>query len=352
MNVQSFWRLSKAVLLLAAVQCLLAPFVLPKPMRGYNDQLVEDAQRANATAAATVPQSASLSSPQKCAQCILHKQQVADYCKDSIYKPGTCCLKAAVADAEQCQSSQLWYFARGYDGDLWPRDWLRADGIVPDNKRVRLYTYIDDIEGRRNNTDEESDEVGDKKAKEEDEAMDAQERADQQDLAELLNRKPTQGIKKEEKKKVNLEALVAEDKVLCSSALNEMVSFYAQYELCQEAEQQLPVCGAKQAISASIQPQFLSSLHPTYAAKSASKMGKQFPTYTVCHYQIFNPSPNRTLYLNIYRETNLTDIGVYYERPEVNQEEVFDNLQLTENDEFPQNITHDEMEAARLDGKV
>lgn len=225
---------------------------------------------------------------------------------------------------------------------------------MPDNKRVRLYTYIDDIEGRRNNTDEDSDEVGDKKAKEEDEAMDAQERADQQDLAELLNRKPTQGLKTpvSQKKKVNLEALIAEDKVLCSSALNEMVSFYAQYELCQESEQQPPVCGPKQAYSASIQQQFLSSLHPTYPSKSAAKMGKQFPTYTVCHYQIFNPSPNRTLYLNIYRETNLTDIGVYYERSEINQQEIFDNLQLAENEEFPQNVTQEDMEAARLDGKI
>lgn len=81
-------------------------------------------------------------------------------------------------------------------------------------------------------------------------------------------------------------------------------------------------------------------------------MGKQFPTYTVCHYQIFNPSPNRTLYLNIYRETNLTDIGVYYERSEVNQQEIFDNVQLAEHGELAQNVTQEEMEAARQDGKI
>jgi len=208
---------------------------------------------------------------------------------------------------------------------------------VPDYKRVRLNTYFDDSEIRRNGTDEDSEDVGDRKAKEDDEALAAQERADQQDLAELLNRKPTQGPKTpvSQVKKVNLEALIAEEKALCSSALNDMVSFYAQYELCQESVLQAPVCGPKQAYSASVQQQFLSSLHPTYASNSSTKLGKQFPTYTVCHYQVFNPSPNRTLYLNIYRETNLTDIGVYFERSEVNQQEIADNLQLAENEEYP-----------------
>lgn len=56
----------------------------------------------------------------------------------------------------------MWYYGRGFNGDLWANDWLRqTDGIVSENKRVRLYTYIDDIEGRRYN-DEESDEVGEK----------------------------------------------------------------------------------------------------------------------------------------------------------------------------------------------
>lgn len=54
---------------------------------------------------------------------------------------------------------------------------------------MRLYTYIDDIEGRHYN-DEESDEVGEKKPEEKEEVIDAQEQKDKQELAELLSRKP------------------------------------------------------------------------------------------------------------------------------------------------------------------
>lgn len=56
--------MAKAVALLVAVQCLLAPFAQQKQiLKGYNDQLVEEQKRANATSAARAPQSTSLSSP-------------------------------------------------------------------------------------------------------------------------------------------------------------------------------------------------------------------------------------------------------------------------------------------------
>ena len=113
---------------------------------------------------------------------------------------------------------------------------MPPDGIVAEAKKVRLWTYEDDVEGRRNNTDEEQEEAVPEK-KEDLDIKEAQERADQAELAQLLSRKPSVAGKSATKKqKVNWDALVGEDQVLCGSALSEMVSPYSQYELCQEAD--------------------------------------------------------------------------------------------------------------------
>ena len=162
---------SKALLtIIIVIQFLLADYGTCGKILGYNDQLVENERIENATRAARAPQPMSLSSAQKCAQCILEKQSTADYCKYSIYKPGTCCLKSAVASAETCQSSQPFYFGRGYDGEFWSPTWLAADGeTTAEFKKVRLWTYQDDVEGRRNNPDEETEEAASEK-KEEDQS--------------------------------------------------------------------------------------------------------------------------------------------------------------------------------------
>lgn len=75
-----------------------------------------------------------------------------------------------------CQSSQNFYYGRGNDGEFWSPDWLKGDGIAVENKRVRLWTYQDDVEGRRNSSEEEMEEPAPEK-KEED-LSNASERAD------------------------------------------------------------------------------------------------------------------------------------------------------------------------------
>lgn len=39
-----------------------------------------------------------------------------------------------------------------------------------------------------------------------------------------------------------------------------------------------------------------------------------FSKYSMCMYEIYNPHPTHTLYLNVYRQTNNSEIGVYYEK--------------------------------------
>lgn len=40
-----------------------------------------------------------------------------------------------------------------------------------------------------------------------------------------------------------------------------------------------------------------------------------FTEYSHCVYEIFNPFPNQTLFLNIYRQTNDSDIGIFFNGP-------------------------------------
>ena len=44
------------------------------------------------------------------------------------------------------------------------------------------------------------------------------------------------------------------------------------------------------------------------------KKGGQFTKYSVCVYEIYNPYPQHTLYLNLYRLTNNSDVGIYYQK--------------------------------------
>ena len=38
-----------------------------------------------------------------------------------------------------------------------------------------------------------------------------------------------------------------------------------------------------------------------------------FSKYSMCMYEIFNPYPDHTLYVNVYRQTNHADVGMYFE---------------------------------------
>ena len=38
-----------------------------------------------------------------------------------------------------------------------------------------------------------------------------------------------------------------------------------------------------------------------------------FSKYSMCMYEVYNPYPKHTLYVNLYRQTNNSDIGIYFE---------------------------------------
>ena len=48
--------------------------------------------------------------------------------------------------------------------------------------------------------------------------------------------------------------------------------------------------------------------------KGDHSVGAQFSKYSMCMYEIFNPYPEHTLYINVYRQTNNSDIGIYFEK--------------------------------------
>ena len=50
--------------------------------------------------------------------------------------------------------------------------------------------------------------------------------------------------------------------------------------------------------------------------KNSKKKLVNFKKYSACVYEIFNPHPTHTLYLNLYRKTNNSDIGIYYQKSE------------------------------------
>lgn len=93
--------------------------------------------------------------------------------------------------------------------------------------------------------------------------------------------------------------------MLCSDTLRDSVSFYSQFELAPTFRE---VCGQRY-LNASLQEQYMRSqdLVGAYADATA------FRKYSMCMYEIFNPYPTHTLYVNLYRQTNNSDIGIYFE---------------------------------------
>ena len=104
-------------------------------------------------------------------------------------------------------------------------------------------------------------------------------------------------------------ALVHPEDVLCSDTLRDTISFYSQFELAPTFEE---VCGKKYMNSTMVE-QFFRSQDLSGDLADSDK----FTKYSMCMYEIINPWPTHTLYLNIYRQTNNTDIGIYFEKSEV-----------------------------------
>ena len=91
--------------------------------------------------------------------------------------------------------------------------------------------------------------------------------------------------------------------VLCSDALADSVSFYAQFELAPTFKE---TCG----------PRYLNATYKETFIRSQDLSGgpsSTFSKYSMCMYEVFNPYPGHTMYLNVYRKTNHSDIGVYYQ---------------------------------------
>ena len=93
--------------------------------------------------------------------------------------------------------------------------------------------------------------------------------------------------------------------VLCSDTLRDGVSFYAQFELAPTFRE---VCGQRY-INASLQEQYMRSRDLSDANADSAVFSK----YSMCMYEIINPHPKHTLYVNLYRQTNNSDIGIYFE---------------------------------------
>ena len=81
------------------------------------------------------------------------------------------------------------------------------------------------------------------------------------------------------------------------------MSFYAQFELAPTLKN---VCGERY-LNASMAEQYIHS-NDVRGNKKTS-----FGKYSVCMYEIYNPLPDHTVYLNVYRMTNNSDIGIFYE---------------------------------------
>ena len=86
--------------------------------------------------------------------------------------------------------------------------------------------------------------------------------------------------------------LVHPDNVLCSDTLRDKVSFYAQFELAPTFRE---TCGPRYR-NASMNEWFLQS--NDLGMDSAFS---DFSKYSMCMYEIFNPYPDHTIYINVYR---------------------------------------------------
>lgn len=95
--------------------------------------------------------------------------------------------------------------------------------------------------------------------------------------------------------------------MLCSDVLKEKVSFYAQFELVPTLKN---VCGIRYR-NATMVEQYIHS-----SDVKSKKHPESFGKYSLCMYEIYNPNPTHSIYLNIYRLTNNSDIGIFYEDAE------------------------------------
>lgn len=93
--------------------------------------------------------------------------------------------------------------------------------------------------------------------------------------------------------------------MLCSDTLRDSVSFYAQFELAPTFRE---VCGQRY-INASLQEKYMRSQDLVGVYDDPAVFSK----YSMCMYEIYNPYPQHTLYVNLYRQTNNSDIGIYFE---------------------------------------
>ena len=122
----------------------------------------------------------------------------------------------------------------------------------------------------------------------------------------------------------NNKITIEPDQVVCSSSLRDTVSFYSQFKLCQgfqelqDEEQKSKYnqkCGNINTIKASTQEKFISigQKENQVPSENFRKMTRApLGSLEVCQYQIYNPYPNQTLYLSLYRYTNATQVGLYY----------------------------------------
>lgn len=100
-------------------------------------------------------------------------------------------------------------------------------------------------------------------------------------------------------------AMIDDGYTLCSQSLNDHVSYYSQFEVCEDMQPKIVdnfCMPATSSITAELRTQTLfSSVKP---GESTS--------FSVCHYQVFNPNPRRAIILNVHTGSSMVDIGVYY----------------------------------------
>ena len=78
-----------------------------------------------------------------------------------------------------------------------------------------------------------------------------------------------------------------------------------------------PHCRGQNYINASIVENFITSNNILeHAPKKKPAPGQpeedQYGPYSLCVYEVYNPYPNQTLYLNVYRQTNYLHLGVEF----------------------------------------
>lgn len=105
--------------------------------------------------------------------------------------------------------------------------------------------------------------------------------------------------------------------------MNDKLSYFSQYDLCKvdapgdPSVYLQPHCRGQNYYNASIVENFITSNNILeHAPKKNSTLGQpeedQYGQYSLCVYEVYNPYPNQTLYLNVYRQTNYLHLGVEF----------------------------------------